>query len=313
MSGSNIVDPSLRIKITGVCNRTCNFCNEEGDMKGIDMVVVDSKFYETVSALQSHFGIKRIMPTGGEPTIHSEILDIINNIIAEDISITTNGIRPVPLEHWKRMKESGLSRVIFSIHDANPQDFLRLESQAKSIGWAFASLENQKSNCYKACSSGLNVRVNIVAYSNADKVMSVINMLSDIQSEFGLRIRILNDLSRIESSRNNIKTICQKLGAIKNSETLRKASSNKVETWVSESGMVFETKEEYPYYLDGICQNCSVKNICHEGFYGLRLESRQGEYFIRLCAYKNSSDVLIPFKKFLSSNIAEEYLRLLVD
>ena len=36
---TEITLPALRVKVSGACNRSCNFCHEEGDMKTILPVV----------------------------------------------------------------------------------------------------------------------------------------------------------------------------------------------------------------------------------------------------------------------------------
>jgi molybdenum cofactor biosynthesis enzyme MoaA len=59
-----ITIPSLRVKITGICNRSCNFCNEEGDMRTIKSVEPNKKFFECINTLAKILAIKRVMITG---------------------------------------------------------------------------------------------------------------------------------------------------------------------------------------------------------------------------------------------------------
>ena len=298
---------SLRVKVTGVCNRSCHFCNEEGDMKGIGGMQADDDFKYAMTILQETFSISKIMFTGGEPTIHPHFGELVSAVDADEVSVTTNGVRLLEVEDWKKLRDSGLSRVILSIHDASPQDFLALETRKRGIGWAMNSLENQRQNCLNAAQAGLRTRVNVVLHSSTEKALSVLEMLTPIQEQAKIGVRILNGLSAIDRSKSAIRSLCQALEAAPVSSSLRKGSSNKVDTWVSSDGFQFEIKEEYSYFLDAICGGCHMKHQCREGFYGIRVEVRGGKYFVRLCLYKNSSDVLMPLEDFLVSPVAKAY------
>jgi molybdenum cofactor biosynthesis enzyme MoaA len=302
---------SLRIKVTGVCNRSCHFCNEEGDMKGIGGMQADSDFSNAITSLQEAFGISKIMFTGGEPTIHPHFAELVSSVDAGEVSVTTNGVRLLNVKEWESLKESGLSRVIISIHDASPQDFLSLETRKRNIGWAINSLENQRQNCLNAAIAGLDTRVNVVLHSTFEKALAVLEMLAPIQVQTKLGVRILNDLSATDKSKVAIRSLCQALEATLVSSSVRKGSSNKVDVWSSADGFQFEIKEEYPYYLESVCGGCRIRHQCREGFYGIRLEVRGGAYFVRLCAYKNSSDVLMPLEEFLNSPVAKAYMKTL--
>jgi cyclic pyranopterin phosphate synthase len=298
---------SLRIKVTGVCNRSCHFCNEEGDMKGIGGMQANSDFRNAITSLQDAFGISKIMFTGGEPSIHPHFAELVSSVKADEVSVTTNGVRLLSVKDWEGLKESGLSRVIISIHDASPQDFLALETRKRNIGWAINSLENQRQNCLNAALAGLDTRVNVVLHSTFEKALAVLEMLAPIQEQTRLGVRILNDLSATDRSKAAIRSLCQSLEATLVRSSVRKGSSNKVDVWASADGFQFEIKEEFPYYLEAVCGGCQIRHQCREGFYGIRLEVRGGAYFVRLCSYKNSPDVLMPLKEFLNSSSAQAY------
>lgn len=302
-----ISEPALRIKMTGVCNRTCSFCNEEGDMRTIGAIEPSKVFFDCVASILSTLEIKRVMLTGGEPTIHPHLFDIVQGIEASEISITTNGIRPVSVDEWIKLRAAGLHKVIVSIHDASPESFVQLETRQRNIGWAVRSLESQKSNLISASQAGLNVRVNTVAYGSREQLSEVLFTLRDLQQTNQFDIRILNDLANIKQSQQVIQDVCQSLDAKVIKEVRRAGSSNAVVLWETPSGFHFTTKMAYRYFFDPICNGCSIKEQCYEGFYGIRLERKQSEYWVRLCIYKHSSDVLMPWDKFLQSDLADKY------
>lgn len=124
---------------------------------------------------------------------------------------------------------------------------------------------------------------------------------------------MLNDLSNIESSQRNIRNICQILGATEVGSSRRAGSSNAIVSWQTDSGFRFSTKMAFRYYLETICTGCLVKEHCYEGFYGIRLEQRRGEQWVRLCIYKHVPEVLMPWRRFLTSESAEKLRGLLVS
>jgi cyclic pyranopterin phosphate synthase len=305
-----ITDPALRIKMTGVCNRTCSFCNEEGDMRTIGSVEPDAAFFGCIHTLAKKLGIKKAMLTGGEPTIHPSLYEVVKGIDLPEISITTNGIRPLSIDEWIRLREAGLRRIIVSIHDATPQSLIQLETRQRNFGWAVQALGSQKHNLVAASEAGLRVRVNTVAYHSCDQVNQVLEALRDLQQKYQFDVRLLNDLANIENSQQIIHAVCQSLGAKIIREERRAGSSNATVLWEAESGFRFSTKMAYRYFFDPICTGCPIKEQCYEGFYGIRIERRMSEYWVRLCIYKHSPDVLMPWESFLKSNLAKRFKEL---
>ena len=301
-----ITKPSLRVKITGACNRTCNFCNEEGDMRTIIPVDPDPAFFECVYGLTEKLLLTRVMLTGGEPTLHPKLREIVMGISSPNISVTTNGIRLLSTEEWIELREAGLRKVTVSIHDATPQSFMQLETRQRQFGWAILALESQKQNLIHASEAGLSVSVNTVAHHSYGQVLRVLDSLGDLQRKYPFSIKLLNDLANIEKSQQIIRDVCQSLGARTIKEERRAGSSNTTILWETDSGLRFSTKMAYPYFFNPICSECPIKTQCHEGFYGVRLERRVSDYWVRLCIYKHSLNVLMPWKSFLESKLSDE-------
>lgn len=307
-----ITPPALRVKVTGICNRTCSFCHEEGDMRHIETVEPDQEFFGCIKTLSDSMGIERVMLTGGEPLIHPHLEDIVRGIEIQEMSLTTNGIRLLSQDEWRTLKSCGLKKVIVSMHNASVQSFLQLEIRQRSFGWASHALDAQKKNLMNAASVGLHVRVNIVAYESAEETIRVLSMLEDIQLSHKIEVRLLNDLSNLKRSQRNIRHVCDTLQAEEISESRRAGSSNATSIWKTESGFMFSIKLSTRYYFDPICIRCAVKEHCHEGFYGVRVEKRDG-YWVRLCIYKQTHDVLMPWRIFLESGLPEKIRRLCVE
>src|SRR3989338_443295 len=115
---------NLTIDIYGKCNQDCEFCYQDldGSMLSTEQVlkiVDESKYSETVNI------------GGGEPFLHSGILDIINGIrerdrkvhIATDAAIIPKGL----LELEDRVREGATMQV--SLHASNPELFKRITNR----------------------------------------------------------------------------------------------------------------------------------------------------------------------------------------
>ena len=270
-------------------------------MCSIGDVALDDEFNECVQALAESLGLERIMLTGGEPMIHPNLKGIIQSINCPDISVTTNGIREFSVREWAELREMGLRMAVVSIHSATPESFLQLEIRRHSHNWATKALEAQKRNLASASQAGLRVRVNTVAYHSARQTLEVLHSLKCLQLTHKFEIRLLNDLANVEYSQRIIAEVCEQLGAVVVGDERRAGSSNASVRWRSSSGFHFSTKTAIRYFFDPVCGGCPSRSNCYEGFYGLRLERRQSAYWVRLCIYRHTPEVLMPWRGFLSS------------
>jgi hypothetical protein len=75
---------------------------------------------------------------------------------------------------------------------------------------------------------------------------------------------------------------------------------------VTPTGFRLSAKISFPYFFAPVCDGCVIKKVCMEGFYGTRLERRRDGYYIRLCIYKHTPEVLLPWKEFVASNLVDQ-------
>ena len=305
---------ALRIKITGKCNRSCSFCHEEGGMKNIGVMLDDRGFRRVSSEIAKACGIERFMFTGGEPTLNKDLGKLIhfssNLDFIKEVSVTTNGVKLLSVDDWIELKRKGLDKVIFSIHDANVEDFFQLETRiGVTMKWAQNALRNQFTNVVNALNAGLRVRTNTVAYATYEKLELTIRQLLSIQNEYRskrLEVRVLNDLNDVDKSQFIINRLLDSLSARLERVEKRLGSSSVVKVYKIEGENILSIKLSYPFYLPVVCDSCKIRSECKEGFYGLRLEKRNGDYYVRLCVYRNDSGTLIKWNDFLKS---EELIR----
>ena len=115
----------LRISLTDKCNMRCVYCMSE------DMVFQPNEDLMTTAEilrlvnLFARLGVDKIRLTGGEPSIHPDLIPIVRGIHAAGItriSMTTNGLRLAQLA--KPLADAGLSRVNVSLDTLDRQRFL---------------------------------------------------------------------------------------------------------------------------------------------------------------------------------------------
>lgn len=131
---------NLRLSITDRCNFRCVYC-----------MAPDAKFApqdshmsvgELLRVTQAcvDLGVERIRLTGGEPTVHPRLTQIIRGVAAlrsridgravREVSMTTNGSL-VTAESLAEWKAAGLTRITFSLDAVTPEVF---DAMSRSCG-----------------------------------------------------------------------------------------------------------------------------------------------------------------------------------
>ena len=117
----------LRISLTDKCNMRCVYCMSEDMVFRPKAELMSTDEILRLVAIFARLGADKIRLTGGEPTIHPDLIPIVRGIRAagiERISMTTNGLRLAELA--KSLKEAGLERVNVSVDTLEPERFHRV-------------------------------------------------------------------------------------------------------------------------------------------------------------------------------------------
>lgn len=115
----------LRLSLTDRCNFRCVYCMDP-DVRFADprsLMTVDEM--TRVARACVALGVRHVRLTGGEPTVHPKLTQIIEAVAAlgvDDLSMTTNGSLCTPelMREWKR---AGLKRLTFSLDAVTPELF----------------------------------------------------------------------------------------------------------------------------------------------------------------------------------------------
>src|SRR5215468_6742997 len=117
----------LRLSITDRCNFRCVYCMEPDVrfMERAELLSVEEM--ARVVRVCAGLGVEKIRLTGGEPTVHPRLTEIIREVGAAagpdvDLAMTTNGslMDDDSLAAWRR---AGLRRITVSIDSLDPGKF----------------------------------------------------------------------------------------------------------------------------------------------------------------------------------------------
>lgn len=111
-----IYEPPLRLILTNNCNGACSFCHSEGSTSASEMPL--DMVYECVDIAEK-LALSKIALTGGEPTLRSDLNEIINYIQQKkklSVSLTTNGYH---LERVSAYLNSPIYKLNLSISSLN--------------------------------------------------------------------------------------------------------------------------------------------------------------------------------------------------
>ena len=117
----------LRISLTDKCNLRCVYCMPEEMLfhPTADLMTADECL--RLVRLFAGLGVDKIRLTGGEPTVHPELIPIVRGIREAGIyriSMTTNGLRLARLA--ASLKEAGMERVNVSVDTLDADKFHRI-------------------------------------------------------------------------------------------------------------------------------------------------------------------------------------------
>ena len=115
----------LRISVTDRCNLRCGYCMPAG---GVSFQSKDDllspKDLARISGFAHRLGVRHFKITGGEPTVRSDLVEIIQRIRAigpSDLSMTSNGLQMPRLAG--ALKEAGIDRVTLSVDSLRPDRY----------------------------------------------------------------------------------------------------------------------------------------------------------------------------------------------
>ena len=173
----------LRISLTDKCNLRCVYCMpEDMTFKPRQELMQDDELLR-LARIFAKLGVVKFRLTGGEPTIRSNVVQIVRDLASlpgiETIAMTTNGLLLDQLA--QPLAEAGLQRVNISIDTLNPQKFKTLTR--------WGEVDEVLTGIQTAQEVGLGVKLNSVVvrgYNDTDDVVDLarLTMIQNWQVRF---------------------------------------------------------------------------------------------------------------------------------
>lgn len=125
----NQAPTAARISITDRCDMACIYCRPaEHDRCMPRERRLDVASWKEVFRALAALGVNRLRLTGGEPLLHSEVVQIVHAAKdtpgIDDVALTTNGVRLESLA--KPLRDAGLTRINVSLDSLNETRFRAL-------------------------------------------------------------------------------------------------------------------------------------------------------------------------------------------
>jgi MoaA/NifB/PqqE/SkfB family radical SAM enzyme len=141
------------IQITRLCNQQCRFCSNPPASRSLSIGKAKSLIDQF-----SRQGSEGIILTGGEPTLHEGLPEIISYCRTKNIScrIITNGQKLADRRYVRLLQASGLKHLNISIYSCRSKVQAYLTRNPHGLAYSIKAIENLKQ------SGGISVDVNTV-------------------------------------------------------------------------------------------------------------------------------------------------------
>lgn len=158
--------------VTRLCNNKCFFCYSGRERKK-DEVIPTGEILEFIRLLRrdSSAGSQMLIITGGEPTIHPDLPEIIRKAKEYGyghVRIISNGRMLANEDLVTGLKEAGLDDIVLSLHSHVRDDFEKISGVGGSYAQALRGLLNVRKHGIRF---SVNIVVNRVNYEKIDETV----------------------------------------------------------------------------------------------------------------------------------------------
>lgn len=175
----------LRISITDRCNFRCVYCMEPDVRFAPRDLLLTTPEVVRVARIAESLGIRKIRLTGGEPTLHPELAEIVAGIreaTSIEIALITNASR-LSRDQLREWKIAGLDRVTISIDSLRADRFARLTRSGSTPDEVLAGVEA----CLAEGLTPLKLNAVLIRGWNDDEAAD----LAGLARRFGIEMRFI--------------------------------------------------------------------------------------------------------------------------
>lgn len=320
-----VPDDAIRIKVINDCQWSCSFCHNEGTelptnhssrvsvfldekvnlLPNVEEMPYTPEIMEQLYTLR-YQGITEVHLTGGEPTLYRQLPSVVRDFKEHDFTVkmTTNGqAKP---EMTRALANAGIDGITFSVLSFDDVEFVTTQEH-KSEFAARLMIHRERENILLAKSLGVSVKINTVVLGEFDYPR--VDTVRQFAEDNGITLVLLNSLGDGEEASQAVFNYAQAHGQLSGGTEFTNNSKGSL-LYTTDRGTQINAKYIRPYHPDVVCGDCEHKgkSSCVEKFYGLRMEFRDGQPWIRLCVQKTTSQTVMPFKEFIIKDIMKELL-----
>lgn len=268
----NKMEGRLRVSVTHACQLSCQFCHREGINDHWKPVHISPPFLKSVVDAYASIGGSLVELTGGEPTLHPQISDLVSNIAQSScrIILCTNGLRLDRLQ--KNIERGDIDYIKLSLHatEANSKT-----SSLLGKAWDIGRL---KANVEAARLAGARFQLIFThSASNTQYLEGVVRMARDWDTDLQIvdliPTRVGNPATQLGYKRG-LDAVPAIASLAKLEREIRDRTGAVLKLYKSPSGRSWEIKD-YHYGLlhSDMCVGCVKRDLCGEGIYALRVDA----------------------------------------
>ncbi len=254
----------LRISLNSICNFACTYCVSEEDVNSprkahTGKSLNAKEFASLVLKMQSHLQLEEVRLTGGEPTLYSELVELVyllKEIGIPKIALTTNGYLLSKLA--KDLKQAGLDYMNISLDAMDSEVFSKMSRGRK--------LEKTLDGIYSAKENKIPFKINstIMKGYNEKEILPLL----EFAGKLGVTVRYLELMKmghlsgKMPEDIFTEKEILDTISEQYSFEELTRKKSSTANYWITKEGFQFGiiANESSPF-----CGDCNRLRLDSQG------------------------------------------------
>jgi|GEM_PF-2306851 len=292
---------AIRVKVHVPCQWTCEFCHMEGNHHSQSIKDLQ-ELEDCLKAFRDEFGFEEAHYTGGEPTLHKQLPEMVQVGISLGMSVRMTSNAQASTEKYLDLVSKGLTSLNVSLLSMDPARLGALMAPPRDTQWGEDALRRQL-GVIDALRSLITVKVNTAIGStlhDEDQIFAY-------TKEKGLEWRGMNVLGD-PGAYDSMDRLATQLGATPvQLKYIAGSSSFSVKYSVADGGG-FSYKLIRPFRLKSQCEGCVIdqRGACQEYSYGPRLEKVDGLLQVRSCLHRSEAPSLLPWRDYLAHGISDD-------
>ncbi|MBN1585528.1 radical SAM protein [Candidatus Uhrbacteria bacterium] len=268
----------------------------EGNACSQDIVDIDNMMM-ALERFRDNMGISEVHLTGGEPTLHHGIIELVSSISKAGfvVKMTTNGTNHI--DRYMQIADAGLSELNVSMHTMDADALGAIMEPQRSIRWAEKAIETQMETC-AVMSGKLKVKVNTCVASDESEAVKI----AGYAKSHNLVWRPMNVLEVLDEAFDALSRMGEKLGAVPVMANVSSGSSACSVVMRDPDGFEFKVKLIRPFLIGSLCDGCPLieSGRCYEYLYGPRIEFDNG-LRVRSCLHRQGSPYVLSVADYFRS------------